>query len=291
LIIFFVFFSFVPMGYGTIKPIALGLAVGIAFDAFVVRMTLVPALMALFKKTSWWLPKFLDRSIPHADVEGEKLRDHIRDVEWAAHSSHAVVVAEYLVPEGQHHRASPISIEWSAGERIDLVADPKRARIFAATLSGYLPHHSGALHVQGHPLPSERSVVKTLVSQWSKPDVLSLQTLGELLHERLAWSALWSKASQTCLTRIVPKFGDLDWILAEFHESSQHDANLIGTSPALVTFGGWSFHSHNDFQCSVHYDASGNQCAIMHMKPRMYAFTCCGNLGLHNSCFILESVV
>jgi putative drug exporter of the RND superfamily len=205
LIMFFVFFSFVPMGYGTIKPIALGLAVGIAFDAFVVRMTLVPALMALFKKSSWWLPKFLDRAIPHADVEGEKLRDHIRDVEWASHSPRAVAVGEYLVPKGQHHTASPISFEWTTGQRIDVVADPEHARVFAATVSGYLPHQSGALHVKGHPLPSEHSVVKTLVSQWSPPDSLSLQTLGELLEERLAWSAHWSRFSKSNRSQEVHK--------------------------------------------------------------------------------------
>ncbi len=47
LIMFFVFASFVPEGSSVIKPIALGLAVGIAADAFLVRMTLVPAVMAL----------------------------------------------------------------------------------------------------------------------------------------------------------------------------------------------------------------------------------------------------
>src|SRR5690606_12962830 len=47
LIMFFVFAAFVPEGAGVIKAIALGLAAGIAFDAFLVRMTLVPALMAI----------------------------------------------------------------------------------------------------------------------------------------------------------------------------------------------------------------------------------------------------
>jgi putative drug exporter of the RND superfamily len=232
LIMFFVFFSFVPMGYGTIKPIALGLAVGIAFDAFVVRMTLVPALMALFKEASWWLPKFLDRSIPHADVEGEKLREHMRDVEWAGHSPHAVVLAEYLVPDSPTHRVAPISFEWSSRQRIDLVADPENARVFAATLSGYLPHRSGALHVKGHPLPSEQSVVKTLVSQWSKPDVLSLQTLGELIEERLAWSAHWSRASRGERSEEVRKaFSKLNshaknQVLGDYSVSFNHQTQL-----------------------------------------------------------------
>jgi putative drug exporter of the RND superfamily len=77
LIMFSVFIAFVPEGMGTIKPIALGLAVGVAFDAFLVRMTLVPALMALFGRAAWWLPRWLARILPNVDIEGEHLREHL----------------------------------------------------------------------------------------------------------------------------------------------------------------------------------------------------------------------
>lgn len=193
LIMFFVFFSFVPMGYGTIKPIALGLAVGIAFDAFVVRMTLVPALMALFKKSTWWLPKSLDRAIPHADVEGEKLRDHIQDVKWASARTQFSVVGEYVT--WQSVTTPPLSFQWQPGEHIDVVATPDRARHLSATLTGYLTHQSGGLHVCGHPLPSEQSAARSLVSSWSKPGDDSDTPLGELLEQRLAWSARGSRLS------------------------------------------------------------------------------------------------
>lgn len=193
LIMFFVFFSFVPMGYGTIKPIALGLAVGIAFDAFVVRMTLVPALMALFKKSTWWLPRALDRAIPHADVEGEKLRDHMQDVEWANNNLDYSVKAEYVDWDSQ--ATAPVSFEWKPGDRIDVVATPDRARILAATLTGYLESASGAIHVAGHPLPSESSIVRTLVSTWSTPPRDDATPLGELLEQRLSWSIRGSRLS------------------------------------------------------------------------------------------------
>ncbi len=42
-------------------------------DAFVVRMTVVPAVMALLGDKAWWLPRWLDRIVPNVDVEGEKL--------------------------------------------------------------------------------------------------------------------------------------------------------------------------------------------------------------------------
>jgi uncharacterized membrane protein YdfJ with MMPL/SSD domain len=70
-IMFAVFAAFVPEGDTSIKPIALGLAVGIAVDAFVVRMTLVPAVMALLGDKAWWMPRWLDRVLPHFDIEGE----------------------------------------------------------------------------------------------------------------------------------------------------------------------------------------------------------------------------
>ncbi|WP_172381399.1 MMPL family transporter [Streptomyces sp. MNP-20] len=73
LIMFSVFASFVTAEDLTLKPIALGLAVGIAADAFLTRMTLVPALLALVGAKAWWLPRWLDRLLPDLDVEGARL--------------------------------------------------------------------------------------------------------------------------------------------------------------------------------------------------------------------------
>lgn len=73
LIMFSVFASFVTAEDLTLKPIAFGLAVGILVDAFVVRMTLVPAVLALVGKRAWWLPRVFDRLLPNLDMEGTKL--------------------------------------------------------------------------------------------------------------------------------------------------------------------------------------------------------------------------
>ena len=72
LIMFSVFAGFVPAGEPTVKSIAFALAVGIFVDAFVVRMVLVPAALALLGERAWWLPKFL-RWLPELDVEGTAL--------------------------------------------------------------------------------------------------------------------------------------------------------------------------------------------------------------------------
>ncbi|WP_434741533.1 MMPL family transporter [Micromonospora sp. SH-82] len=66
----FVFFLDDPV----IKSIGFALAIGVAIDAFVVRMTIVPAVMSLLGKKAWWLPRWLDRALPNVDIEGEKLR-------------------------------------------------------------------------------------------------------------------------------------------------------------------------------------------------------------------------
>ena len=70
LIMFSVFASFVGTPDATLKTIAFGLGVGVLLDAFVVRMTLVPAVLALLGHKSWWLPRRLDRVLPNLDIEG-----------------------------------------------------------------------------------------------------------------------------------------------------------------------------------------------------------------------------
>jgi RND superfamily putative drug exporter len=73
LIMFSVFAAFVISPDAVIKSIGLALAVGVLVDAFVVRMTLVPAVMALLGDRAWSLPKWLDRVLPNLDIEGESL--------------------------------------------------------------------------------------------------------------------------------------------------------------------------------------------------------------------------
>ncbi|MFH8988101.1 MMPL family transporter [Streptomyces sp. NPDC017940] len=68
-----VFSGFIMEENDLVKMIGFGLAVAVLFDAFIVRMALVPALFALLGRAAWWLPKWLDWLLPNMDVEGEKL--------------------------------------------------------------------------------------------------------------------------------------------------------------------------------------------------------------------------
>ncbi len=67
-----VFTSFLTDQAVVIKSIAFALAFGILFDAFLVRMTVIPAIHRLLGERAWWLPRGLDRLLPNLGVEGEK---------------------------------------------------------------------------------------------------------------------------------------------------------------------------------------------------------------------------
>ncbi|MFH8340067.1 MMPL family transporter [Streptomyces sp. AM6-12] len=69
-----VFSGFIGSSESMVKMIGFGLAIAVFFDAFIVRMAIVPAVLALLGKRAWWLPKWLDRVLPNVDVEGEGLR-------------------------------------------------------------------------------------------------------------------------------------------------------------------------------------------------------------------------
>ena len=72
-----VFGGFIFAHDAMIRPIGFGLTVGVLFDAFVVRLLIMPAVMHLLGPSAWWLPRWLDRILPDVDVEGAKLeRDH-----------------------------------------------------------------------------------------------------------------------------------------------------------------------------------------------------------------------
>lgn len=58
------------------KAMGFGLASAVLLEAFVVRMTFVPALLGLLGRSAWWLPPWLDHPLPVADVEGESLGRH-----------------------------------------------------------------------------------------------------------------------------------------------------------------------------------------------------------------------
>jgi len=188
LIMFFVFFAFVPEGSGTIKPIALGLAVGIAFDAFLVRMTLVPALMALFGRAAWWLPAWLSRALPNVDIEGEQLREHRHELDWADTQSALALSSHDLVAGDAEYSLGPVSLEIPRGSLVVASGERHDRRVLGATLSGVLPPLSGMAQVAGYPLPSHTAQVRKAVARAEvagAPHSEGPLSLRAILQERL----------------------------------------------------------------------------------------------------------
>ncbi|MGH3240943.1 MAG: MMPL family transporter, partial [Spirillospora sp.] len=68
-----VFAGFILSATPMVQSFGFALAAAVFFDAFVVRMTIVPAVMALLGRAGWWLPARLDRVLPHMDVEGARM--------------------------------------------------------------------------------------------------------------------------------------------------------------------------------------------------------------------------
>ncbi|MFF1482913.1 MMPL family transporter, partial [Streptomyces sp. NPDC058301] len=71
-----VFSGFIGASDQMIKMIGFALAIAVFFDAFVVRMAIVPAVLALLGTKAWWLPGWLNKILPNVDVEGEGLKAH-----------------------------------------------------------------------------------------------------------------------------------------------------------------------------------------------------------------------
>ncbi|MDT0180520.1 MMPL family transporter [Microbacterium sp. ARD31] len=165
-IMFAVFAAFVPEGDSSIKPIALGLAVGIAVDAFVVRMTLVPAVMALLGEKAWWMPRWLDRILPHFDIEGEAVEREIALRDWPAPGSRSAIVVEDLAVTADTGRGGAVTIFDGArtsvepGGTLVVTGDARATRAFALVVAGRLAPDEGRIRVAGHLLPGRAAWVR-----------------------------------------------------------------------------------------------------------------------------------
>ncbi|MEI3868447.1 efflux RND transporter permease subunit [Microbacterium sp. CCNWLW134] len=170
-IMFAVFAAFVPEGDTSIKPIALGLAVGIAVDAFIVRMTLVPAVMTLLGEKAWWFPKTLDRMLPHFDIEGEAVEREIALEDWPERDTTAAVVAEGVgVGDGGEGDGGGDVVYAGASFRVEpgstLIVtsdDARAARGLLLTIAGRLAPTEGRIKVEGHLLPERAAWVRPRV--------------------------------------------------------------------------------------------------------------------------------
>jgi RND superfamily putative drug exporter len=191
-----VFAAFVPKGALYIKPIALGLAVGVFVDAFIVRMTLVPAVMQLLGRAAWWLPRWLDRLLPVLDVEGESLHrriaaDEARAARAAVDGPVPAIDARGLgMTDAVGTVFADIDLRVPAGGLLVVHGAPGGGKTaLLLTLAGRMDFTAGTLEVAERLLPDQRHAVRRVTALAEIPGVNDLDpllTVGDHLTERLA---------------------------------------------------------------------------------------------------------
>jgi RND superfamily putative drug exporter len=189
LIMFSVFASFVPGGGAVLQPLAGALAVGVLIDAFLVRMTFIPAIMALLGARAWYFPRWLDRIVPDIDLEGERVHELIAARAWrpepavtdavgsdgdggdddsnsdtgvdAGHGTQTTdevptgIAAGALTVSG----SAPLDVEVPPGGLL-IVAGATHAEALLAAITARLAPTGGRLTVLGHALPFEAGRVQ-----------------------------------------------------------------------------------------------------------------------------------
>ncbi len=167
LIMVAVFAAFEPHGDSVTQPIAFALAVGVFIDAFVVRMTLVPATMALLGDKAWWMPKWLDKRLPVFDVEGEGVNHQLELAEWPHADAHAGIHADRirLLAKDGSALYGPVSFEVAPGEVTLVRGLSHTARTaLALTVSGRVHLTEGKLKVAGQVVPQQMILLRPSVS-------------------------------------------------------------------------------------------------------------------------------
>jgi RND superfamily putative drug exporter len=91
MIMFSIFVAFMFTNDPTIKAIGFSFAVGVFLDAFLVRLTLVPAVMAILRSKLWYHPKWFGKYVPNPDIEGQQLEHKLTDTELTAARTPALV--------------------------------------------------------------------------------------------------------------------------------------------------------------------------------------------------------
>ncbi|MSS44749.1 MMPL family transporter [Cutibacterium sp. WCA-380-WT-3A] len=156
-IMFSVFAFFIPEGMNAIKEIALALAIGIVADAFLVRMTLVPAAMALLGDNAWWLPTWLDRHLPRFDIEGERIAHEEKFAEWPTPDHTEALHAEGIGVDGLF---ADLDLHAEPHEVQAIVGSRRRVTAVLLAVGGRLALDHGLMRSGGQLLPERASAVR-----------------------------------------------------------------------------------------------------------------------------------
>ncbi|WP_164878201.1 MMPL family transporter [Microbacterium enclense] len=203
-----VFVAFIPGGTDTIKPIAVGLAVGVFVDAFLVRMTLVPAIMLALHRHAWWLPRWLDRILPTVDIEGEAV------MRQAAVDDGPVAALALSAGDLRVDRDDvPLTLDVRFGEAVTI--DDTLGHRLAPALSGRAAFVSGTLVVAGRVLPDSGAAVRGLTAVVSPDDVSGSDTARRFARTMIALAGGGRRRRRRRLETVEHLVPDLDVRIAD----------------------------------------------------------------------------
>jgi RND superfamily putative drug exporter len=217
-----VFAAFVPEGDPNIKPIAFALAIGVFADAFLVRMLFAPAVLQLFGRRAWVLPAFLDRRLPHVDVEGEGLHRRVALQGWPHRETTAAIAAASVTTSGpQGIVFNDVTVEVERGDWL-VVHGPSGSgkTSLLLTFAGRMAYDAGRLRVDGHLLPQEVSAARHSVALAEVSGVNDLEdnlSVDQHIAERLSIRSfgLWVSRG-----RIAPVLVQLNHALERAHDEA-----------------------------------------------------------------------
>lgn len=148
LIMISVFSGFIPDGSFYVQPIAFGLAVGVAVDAFLVRMTLVPAVLQILGKRAWYMPPALDRILPVFDVEGAGMDLRFKHLDWQRKYGEVVARANNVtIGDRFGNVVYEADLAVHPGEIVRLQGPPIAAESMLAALGARMRPTSGSVFV------------------------------------------------------------------------------------------------------------------------------------------------
>ena len=224
-----VFVAFIPGGSSTIKPIAFGLAVGVFVDAFLVRMTLVPAVLVLLGHRAWWLPAFLERRLPVVDVEGAAMHRKLDHEQWEAENGAGAVVAhDIVVVPG----TAPVQLVVRHGRVTRLPVPAGHAAAWGGVLTGRRRPAAGEVVVDGLLLPEQRDAVQRVSALVDVGGAEDPRPYAEKVRERARVAAVGPRSRR----RFVSDAGDLVARLLRDQEEPQVRAAAV--EAALAVAGG-----------------------------------------------------
>lgn len=206
-----VFAAFVPEGDASLKPIALGLAVGVLVDAFLVRMILVPAALQLMGHAAWAMPAWVADRLPHLDVEGHGVAHQIAAEETIAAHPDRVVHARGLAvpgPRGTVFKGLDLDV-WRGTLCVLAGAEGGGKTSALLALAGRLDISAGDLDVAGAVVPEQSSLVQRRVALAEFPAVNPLDDDLDLrghVAERLAPRTMLPVARRRDVAAVLHRF-------------------------------------------------------------------------------------